>query len=377
MSAIEPNEHGLENGIGLCLSGGGYRAMLFHLGVLRTVNRLGLLRGLRRISSVSGGSITAGTLGCHWSSLRFDSSGSATNLDEVIGSRIRALASTSIDVSAVLYSLLPFTHASDFIAAKYGKFLVGEATTDDLPADDHGPRFIFNAANLQTGVLFRFSRPYMADYKLGVWDRPKIPLAQVMAASSAFPPFLSPFVLRPKGEPRDPDKTFVSAEGAIHRKLVRRITLTDGGVYDNFGLETVQKRLRTVIVSDAGMRLAARSNTSANWFSQLLRVRELFDDQVRSLRIRWLSDNLSSGVNDGVYFSIRGEIVARGVWDPGDKCPPESKSLANIRTALSALSPACQAALVAWGERHSSAALASAQLGVTSPTAGSTQSLTP
>ena len=43
-------------GVALCLSGGGYRAMLFHLGALWRLNDAGLLRGLVRISSVSGGS---------------------------------------------------------------------------------------------------------------------------------------------------------------------------------------------------------------------------------------------------------------------------------------------------------------------------------
>ena len=52
-----------EPGIALCLSGGGYRAMLFHVGCLWRLNQLGLLGRLNRISSVSGGSITAGVLG--------------------------------------------------------------------------------------------------------------------------------------------------------------------------------------------------------------------------------------------------------------------------------------------------------------------------
>src|SRR5258708_12082538 len=49
-------------GIALCLSGGGYRAMLFHLGTLWRLNELGYLPKLDRISSVSGGSITAALL---------------------------------------------------------------------------------------------------------------------------------------------------------------------------------------------------------------------------------------------------------------------------------------------------------------------------
>jgi len=51
-------------GIGLCLSGGGFRASLFHMGALRRLNELGILnrRDFRTITSVSGGSITAAVL---------------------------------------------------------------------------------------------------------------------------------------------------------------------------------------------------------------------------------------------------------------------------------------------------------------------------
>jgi NTE family protein len=49
----------LEEGIGLALSGGGYRAMIFHVGGLIRLNEVALLRKIKRISSVSGGSITS------------------------------------------------------------------------------------------------------------------------------------------------------------------------------------------------------------------------------------------------------------------------------------------------------------------------------
>ena len=55
-----PEPEKLEDGIALCLSGGGYRAMLFHVGAIWRLNELGYLPKLDRVSSVSGGSITAG-----------------------------------------------------------------------------------------------------------------------------------------------------------------------------------------------------------------------------------------------------------------------------------------------------------------------------
>lgn len=62
-----------EVGMALCLSGGGYRAMLFHAGVVWRLKELGFLPKLKRISSVLGGSITAGVLALYWENLGFDS----------------------------------------------------------------------------------------------------------------------------------------------------------------------------------------------------------------------------------------------------------------------------------------------------------------
>jgi predicted acylesterase/phospholipase RssA len=53
-------------GIALCLSGGGFRASLFHLGSLRRLNEVGLLSQINTVTSVSGGSITNALLAKHW-----------------------------------------------------------------------------------------------------------------------------------------------------------------------------------------------------------------------------------------------------------------------------------------------------------------------
>jgi NTE family protein len=69
---------------GLALSGGGFRATLFHLGTLWRLNELGYLKKIDRISSVSGGSITSGVLALHWPKLQF-ANRIATNLhDEIV-----------------------------------------------------------------------------------------------------------------------------------------------------------------------------------------------------------------------------------------------------------------------------------------------------
>jgi NTE family protein len=61
--------------LGLGLSGGGYRATLFNLGALIRINELGLIGKLKRITSVSGGSITNGYLAMRWNDLQFNDDG--------------------------------------------------------------------------------------------------------------------------------------------------------------------------------------------------------------------------------------------------------------------------------------------------------------
>src|SRR5262245_16367781 len=71
--------------IALCLSGGGFRALLFHVGVLRRLNEFGMLSRLSVISSVSGGSILNGVLATRWSKLSLGPDGVFTNFNEVMG----------------------------------------------------------------------------------------------------------------------------------------------------------------------------------------------------------------------------------------------------------------------------------------------------
>ena len=99
------------------------------------------------------------------------------------------MASTTIDESAVLEGVLMPGSVSDKISRKYDDVLFHSRTLQDLPVE---PRFVINATNIQSGVLMRFSRPYMRDYRVGKADNPRLPISIAVAASSAFPPILSP-----------------------------------------------------------------------------------------------------------------------------------------------------------------------------------------
>jgi len=187
------------DGVGLCLSGGGYRAMLFHAGALLRLNQLGYLAKLSRVSSVSGGSIISGLLGRHWSALTWDDDGRATNLVPLVLEPIIEMSKHTIDaVSVALGAVAPFHTIGDEVARHYKKHLFHDATLQDLPDDatPGNPRFVINSTSLQTGKLVRFSRPYIADYRVGQWFGPTTSLAEAVTASSAFPPMLSPYKLK-------------------------------------------------------------------------------------------------------------------------------------------------------------------------------------
>jgi NTE family protein len=91
MIVTDPLEINPEAGTALCLSGGGYRAMLFHVGALWRLYDARLLQDIQRISSVSGGSITAGVLALKWSEFSFDPDRLQSDFVPLLVSPIRAL----------------------------------------------------------------------------------------------------------------------------------------------------------------------------------------------------------------------------------------------------------------------------------------------
>jgi NTE family protein len=338
----EPGIDAPEPGIALCLSGGGYRAMVFHLGVLLRLNELGYLPRLQRISSVSGGSITAAMLGLKWSRLAFVDGVAEALVDEVVNP-IRALACETIDVGSVIEGIfLPGT-ISDKVAAKYREYLYGDATLQDLPADP--PRFVINATNVQTGVLWRFSKPFMRDYLVAEVKRPKVSLALAVAASSAFPPILSPAKLE-----LDP-ASFSPPEGEPfhHPPFTNKVFLTDGGVYDNLGLETAWKRYETILVSDAGLAMSADPDPGKDWATHSKRVLDMIDNQVRALRKRQIIAGFRSGIRKGAFWSVRSKISDYPV--PGSLLCPEERTaqLASIATRLAQMPKDVQERLINWG----------------------------
>jgi NTE family protein len=287
------------------------------------------------VSSVSGGSLAAGVLAARWSRLRFVDGVADNFVDEVLAP-LRALASRTLDVRAVVLGVLLPGSPANRLAGALRRHAFGDTTLQDLP---DAPRFVFNATSLQSGALWRLSKPYAWDYRVGEVPRPRIPLADAVAASSAGPPYLSPFVLRL--DALRPG----SGEDLQVEPYVSRAVVTDGGVYDNLGLETVWKNCATVLVSDAGGKLGADPDPPHFWLTQMLRVLSVIDNQVRSLRKRQLIASLRAGVREGAYWGIRSRVADYGLADALEF----PRDLPHVRTRLARLDAATQELLVNWG----------------------------
>jgi len=299
----KPQEETAPNIIALCLSGGGYRAMLFHLGALYRLNEFGYLPKISLFSSVSGGSIMTAWLGLAWNKLDFDRNGVAKNFEAEVVKPIRTFASRKLDIGIVLLGLLnPFKSIGDMVARAYRKHLFGRATLGDLP---DSPEFVIDAANIQSGALWRFSKARMGDYRVGYVDKPDTELATAVAASSAFPPFLSPVILRLH------DEDFYGGSGRDLQRppFTTRVVLMDGGVYDNLGLEPALKpRFDTILVSDSGGKMQPVEKPRFFWIFQVFRLINMIDNQVRSLRKRQIISIYKEGRRNGTYWGNFSDI---------------------------------------------------------------------
>jgi NTE family protein len=325
------------SGIALCLSGGGFRAMLFHLGALWRLHEVGFLDKLDRVSSVSGGSIAAARLALCWEELEGE------GFREKVVSKLRELAGETLDFGSVLKGIVtPGTTSGETLAAAYRRHLFESETLQDLP---DRPHFVFNATNVGSGQLVRFSKVHVADWKVGRIPTPRTEVAVAVACSSAFPPVLSPYRLDLRDAVWESEETN-TLTGPEYRD---ELALSDGGVYDNLGLETVWKLCRTVIVSDAGGELVPQDDPAGDWVSHTFRVLKVVDNQVRELRKKQVRAGYDSGSRDGVYIGIRSNLENYEVERTLD-CPQQKTlALARVPTRLGALPDVVQERLINWG----------------------------
>ena len=324
----------VEDGIGFAVSGGGYRATVFHIGAFWRLFEIGLLQKVNRISSVSGGSVTAAKVGLEWHRLT-----DMASFVALVVEPLRELAGVTIDIPSISAGVLLPGSVADRVSGYYAKYLFGDSTLQDLPEK---PRFVINATNVETGTLWRFMKPYMGDYKVGRIMKPTTLLADAVTASSAFPPVLSPYVLDVT-----PDD-FDIVEPGVPKSMLSEITLTDGGVYDNLGMQAI-KRYRTMLVADAGGALAPDPSPPADWLRHTDRVIGIIHGQVSKLRKHQLIEAYTRGDRQGAYWGVTTNIDHYELSDALAVDFARSTELAETPTRLKRMDARLQERLINWG----------------------------
>jgi len=330
--------------IGLSLSGGGYRATIYHLGTLKKLKALGVLDKVDVISTNSGGSITGAVYGLHQNDFNaFESVIRQGVKRSVIKSvltswrflfTIFALLSwvsiiiylfytnnnwLGLGLLALLITILLSFQFQIFPISKlnermYNNFFFKGKTLNALTSKI---RFGINATNLETGRLFTFSNATMGDSVYSypddedksepiIFKAEHFPIARAVAASTAVPFVFTPVKIA---------KAYFSNPEDFNRVKPR---LVDGGIYDNQGAHKLTQTKsaygsQIVIISDAGNTMPFK-NTYKNTLTLLIRTSNVFMNRIKNLQmVSYLYKNHTNGKREIGYQSLG--------WDIEDSIP--------------------------------------------------------
>jgi len=279
----------------LTFSGGGFRATLAALGVLRVLADAGRLGDVRLVSSVSGGSIANGMLACHWGDLR-QAGFTAESLDTlVIDPVVSSITGSSLkrELMRGIWRTIGAQTRTHLLARSLDRRFFHGRTLEGL---DPEARFVFNAANLTTGVRFAFDQQYVGDYVVGLAETTGtgLSVATAVSASAAVPGAFAPLALsdiefpcQERGEP----------------------LLLDGGAYDNTGIEAFDSDRYSpfflIAMNAGGVFLTGRWG-GLPFVRNLTRSSSLLYRQSTAVRSRWMVER----------FKAREEVP------PGGAIPP-------------------------------------------------------
>ena len=237
---------GGEPRIGLCLSGGGFRASFFHLGTIRYLEKVGIMKKVEVISTVSGGSI----VGAYYLVEMARKLRAQSNLDRLVACdqiirefskevgknlRMRAVVFRPFFHPVLTFlELLRLRHRGDAMAKAFERrFFSPKLRLGALPAQSQSchlaARILINTTSLVNGLRVVFSRESDTGLKSQIKksDPNQIPLARVVGASAAVPGFFKPL-------------------------YIGNDVLADGGIVDNQGIESL---LDYFEISDSDMNL--------------------------------------------------------------------------------------------------------------------------
>jgi NTE family protein len=305
--------------IGFALSGGGARAAVFHLGVIKRLAEEGLLEEVSTISTVSGGSLVMAAIISHaamrWPSSReflqdvFPALRSRLTTNDLFSFRAvgwRGLFKFNVRLLGERAALL-----AALVESQWGV----SGRLCDLP---DSPRWLINTTCIDTGKNWRFAKREMGDWTFGRNYAPDVPLSVAVAASAAVPYAIGALTLRLPSEGWWETDPATGKQIKMRPPPAKSVRLWDGGVYDNMGLEAVSKPGRGLkdcdflICSDASgpLRPAGGSPLAALLNGHLAGPR-LFDvagDQIRSLRSRMLVADIASGNVNGVLLRMGNSV---------------------------------------------------------------------
>lgn len=327
----------------VAFSGGGFRATLFHLGVLLWLLKQKLLSRDTRIYGVSGGAILAAHLGVHWHQYERggeDLQGCLRSLLTLIRRDLRnrvfrrwlafyavlltAVISVAIatwinrvqfadtwwsigwlvlaGATTIIFALtwwlkLIAPVRTRLLEAQYGSFLFTKHTglkPRPLTLADLNLPVHLAATSLTTGQLICFANNHIIIYKRDYTEEARVnkqryTLARAVCSSSAFPPAFMPV-------PLDKAEMGMLQDGRDH-------ALTDGGIHDNLGIQLLRatsagnqplKPLRA-LVSDAGRPFGYSPGSFRGTLRRNMRANDLLMYRVADHDFESFEDHLKDG----------------------------------------------------------------------------------
>lgn len=275
----------------LCLSGGGFRALHWHLGSLRALNAQGMLAKVDTLSGVSAGALVAAWLGLHWAKLDFDARGRARGLESAVLAPLTALAQLRIGLPASAAALLGIAGLpARLLASELDRLLFRGARLGDLPA---APAVLLTSVDLDCAEALVFSRAGVEHPLQGLLAAPTLPLVQAVTASCAFTPFFAPALVQ------------TGAGGQLLR-------LADGVLQDNTALDAVWDTHGTLLLSDASLPAKRATPIRGAWHSVLLHSQRSQFHHARRVRLRLLREQFAHGLRRGAWWGLAGEWFSSG-----------------------------------------------------------------
>lgn len=301
--------------IGLSLSGGGIRAAVFHLGVLRRLAKEDRLENVSVLSTVSGGSLVTAAIFAH-SGMRWPTSEAYLStvypkLREII-TTTSLLAFDAVGWKGLLrHNVRLLTDRGGLLALFLKERWGVTGKLADLP---DSPKWYVNTTCFETGKNWRFSKREMGDWQFGRHFNPQFEIAQAAAASAAVPYGIGALKLTLPSEGWHNTDPATRAPLSPCKPPSTSVRLWDGGAYENLGLEAIFKpgeALRGcdfLICSDASgpLKPPGRGPLGSLLKGQLWSPR-LFDvasDQIRALRARMVIGDFERDLVKGVYLRI-------------------------------------------------------------------------